>query len=66
MTVIVDEQQRAALAVLITVIQNGTITGESFAETKPAASGTIREQITAVEVSPVTVTPIEREGLVRE
>jgi len=64
--VIVDEQQRGALAVLIAVIRNGTITEESFAATKPVASGTIRGQIKAVEVSPVTVTPIDRQDLVRE
>jgi hypothetical protein len=63
--VIVDQRQRAALALFIDVIRDGRVTDESFAGTKPVSLEAIRDQLTPVQVSPVTVGAIEREAVVR-
>lgn len=64
--VIVDEGQRAALAILMGVIRDGKLTDASFAKTTPVSLGAIRDGVVPLEVVPVTVSPIGGDGVLQK
>jgi len=61
--VMVDERQRAALAMLMRLVGDGRLTDEAFAQTTPQSMGAIREQVFPVNVAPVVVSPIAVGGV---
>ena len=64
--VIVDESQRAALAVLFGIIRDGRLTDQSFARTTPVSLQAMREGIAPVDVAPLAVSPIGVDGVLQK
>jgi len=64
--VLVDQRQRAALVTLIQMIDNGRLSEASFANTHPTSLEPIRNGVTALEVMPMTVSPIGRDGVLQK
>ncbi len=61
--VIVDDRQRAALATLFRMMDQGRVSGDSFAATIPVSLDPIVDQVGAITVAPVVVSAIAPGGV---
>ena len=61
--VIVDERQRSALALLLRMVGDGTLTREAFERTTVPSEAPIREQVPPIGVEPVAVSPMAVGGV---
>jgi hypothetical protein len=61
--VIVDGRQRAALSTLFTMMDQGWVSGDSFAATVPVSMEPIADQVGAITVAPVVVNAIPPGGV---
>jgi len=61
--VIVDGRQRAALATLFRMMEQGRVSGDSFAATVPVSMEPIAEQVGAIIIAPVFVSAMPPGGV---
>ena len=61
--VIVDGRQREALSTLFRMMDQGRVSGDSFAATIPVSMAPIAEQVGAIVVAPVFVSAIPPGGV---
>jgi hypothetical protein len=63
--VIVDERQRAALNVVLRLVQEGRLTEEAFKQTTPSSLQPIRNQVLPIGVRPVELNAIGDGGVLQ-
>lgn len=61
--VIIDDRQRAAMATLFRMMEQGRVSNDSFAATVPVSLDPIVDQVGAITVAPVVVSAIQPGGV---
>jgi len=63
--VVVDQDQRAALTILVAMIDRGRLTADAFAKTTPQSTDSIADQVVPITIAPVTVSTISPGGVLQ-
>jgi hypothetical protein len=62
-SVVVDQNQRAALRTLVGMIDQGRLTAEAFVLTTPQSTDAIADQVVPITIPPVPVSTITPGGV---